>query len=458
MVQITNIVQAQRDFFSTRVTYDIAYRIDKLKLLKKTILEFESEIFDALKKDLNKAPFESYVAEINIVLDEINYMLKNIKKLSKPTIKPTPLLHFPSVSKTYRDPYGVVLAMAPWNYPFQLSLVPVVGAIATGNCVVLKPANYASNTTKIISKIISTAFEPHYVTTVEGDRNVNKELLDQHFDHIFFTGSPEIAKTVMEKAAKYLTPVTLELGGKSPCIVEKTANIDLAAKRIVWGKMLNSSQTCIAPDYILAHSSIKQELIEGIKKYVGVFYGENPETNYDYPKMINEKHFDRISGLLHRTKPIWGGNVNKETHQISLAILDNVQWEDEIMQDEIFGPILPIITFETLEEIILKINERPKPLACYLFTQSKDVEKKVIKYISYGGGCVNDTIVHIANINLGFGGVGNSGMGTYHGKKSFETFSHEKGVLKKANWLDIPIRYPPYKNKLSWVKKILKFI
>ncbi len=458
MTRIQDIVKQQRDFFNTRKTYDIDFRIDQLKKLKKSIEKHESEIFDALKKDLHKHPFETYVAEVNIVLDEIKYMLKNMKKYLKPKWVPTSLLHFPSVSKIYKDPYGVVLAMAPWNYPFQLSLVPVVGAIACGNCVILKPANYSSNTSKIISKIIADTFDPNFVTTVEGDRNVNKELLDQQFDHIFFTGSPEIAKTVMEKASKYLTPVTLELGGKSPCIVEKSANIDLAAKRIVWGKMLNSSQTCIAPDYLLVESCVKEKLIESIKKYVKIFYGEHPETNSEYPKMINEKHFERISGLIERAKPIWGGVCNKETNQISLALVDNVKWDDEIMQDEIFGPILPIISFDSFEDIVEKINTRPKPLALYLFTQSKKIEKHVINYISYGGGCVNDTIVHIANINLGFGGVGNSGMGSYHGLRSLETFSHAKGVLKKANWLDVPIRYAPYKGKLSLVKKALKFI
>ncbi len=458
MANIKDIVSAQRDFYNTRTTYDIEFRITQLKALRASIEKHESDIIIALEKDLHKHPFESYVAEINIVLDEIKYMLKNMRKFFKPKWVPTSLLHFPSTSTIHKDPYGVVLAMAPWNYPFQLSLVPVVGAIACGNCVVLKPANYSSHTSKVIASIIAKTFKPNFVTTVEGDRNVNKELLDQHFDHIFFTGSPEIAKTVMQKASRYLTPVTLELGGKSPCIVDSTANIDLAAKRIVWGKMLNSSQTCIAPDYLLVERNVKERVIESIKKYVKIFYGEHPEKNTEYPKMINDKHFERISGLIERTKPIWGGVCNKKTNQISLALVDNVRWDDEIMQDEIFGPILPIISFDSLEDVVQMINARPKPLALYLFSQSKKVQKHVIKYVSYGGGCINDTIVHIANINLGFGGVGNSGMGSYHGVRSLETFSHTKGILKKANWLDVPIRYAPYKNKLAWVKKVLHFL
>ncbi len=458
MSNIKDIVQTQRDFFNTRVTYDIRFRIQQLKALKKTLHEHEDEILAALKKDLNKAPFEAYVSELHFVHEEINYMIKNIKKLSKPERKKSPLLNFPSSSTLYKEPYGVMLAIAPWNYPVQLSLVPVVGAIATGNCAILKPSNYSQHSAKVLSKMIKKTFKPNYITTVEGDRTVNKALLDQKFDHIFFTGSPEIGKLVMQKASKHLTPVTLELGGKSPCVVDKNVNLALAAKRIAWGKLFNAGQTCIAPDYMLVHTSVKDEFIELVKKYIKEFFGDAPHKNNEYPKIINKKHFDRLSTLISKAKNVWGGEVNSKTNQISPAIFDMVHWKDEIMKDEIFGPIFPIIPFDSLEDIVEKINARPKPLAFYIFTTSKEVENYVIKNISFGGGCINDTLVHLTNINLGFGGVGNSGMGSYHGKKSFDTFTHEKGTLKKANWYDLPLRYAPYGNKLGWVKQILKFI
>ncbi len=458
MANIQKTLQAQRDFFNTRVTYDIPFRVTQLKALQKALHTYEDDILTALKKDLNKAPFEAYVSEIHLVHEEITYMIKNIKKLSKPERKKSPLLNFPSSSTIYKEPYGVMLAIAPWNYPIQLSLVPIIGAIATGNCAILKPSNYSANSAKILTKIIKSTFEPNYITTVEGDRTVNKELLDQKFDHIFFTGSPEIGKLVMQKASKHLTPVTLELGGKSPCIVDNTANLELAAKRIAWGKLFNAGQTCIAPDYMLVHESIKDDFIALLKKYCKDFFGETPQKNTEYPKIINQKHFDRLSTLISKAKNVWGGEVNAKTNQIAPSIFDNVKWKDDIMKDEIFGPIFPILTYTSLEEVVKEINCRPKPLAFYVFTTSKDVEEYTIKNISFGGGCVNDTLVHLTNINMGFGGVGNSGMGSYHGRKTFDTLTHTKGTLKKANWYDLPIRYAPYGNKLDWVKKVLKFI
>ncbi len=458
MSDIKSTIQAQRNFFNTKVTYDVSFRISQLKALQQALYTYEEEILLALKKDLNKAPFEAYVSEIHLVHEEITYMIKNIKKLAKPERKKSPLINFPSSSTMYKEPYGIMLAIAPWNYPIQLSLVPVIGAIATGNCAILKPSNYSPNSAKVLSKIIKNTFKSEYITTVEGDRKVNKELLNQHFDHIFFTGSPEIGKLVMEKASKHLTPVTLELGGKSPCIVEKTANIDLAAKRITWGKLFNAGQTCIAPDYIIVDNSVKEEFILAVKKYVLEFYGEKPQKNPEFPKIINEKHFERLSNLISKAKHVWGGDLNTKTRQIGPCIFENVSWKDEIMKDEIFGPIFPILSFDSIEEVVEKINARPKPLAFYIFTTSKEVENYVIKHISFGGGCVNDTLVHLTNINLGFGGVGNSGMGNYHGKKTFETLTHSKGVLKKANWYDLPLRYAPYSDKLTWVKKILKLI
>ncbi len=458
MTAIQKTLQTQRDFFNTRATHDIAFRVSQLKALQKNLKVYEDEILDALRKDLNKAPFEAYVSEIHLVHEEIKYMLKNIRRLSRAEKKSTTLINFPASSTLYKEPYGIMLAIAPWNYPFQLSLVPVIGAIATGNCVILKPSNYSKNSAKVIAKIIKNTFDPKYITTVEGDRTVNKALLDQKFDHIFFTGSPEIGKLVMQKASKHLTPVTLELGGKSPCIIEKTANLELAAKRITWGKLFNAGQTCIAPDYFIVDNSIKEALVEKIQKYIYTFFGGTPQKNTEYPKIINDKHFERLVGLIQRAKNVWGGEVNKKTQQIAPAIFESVSWKDEIMKDEIFGPIFPIIGYDSLEDVVEKINARPKPLAFYIFTTSKHIENYVIKNISFGGGCVNDTLVHLTNINLGFGGVGNSGMGSYHGEKTFETLTHSKGVLKKANWYDLPLRYAPYANKLSWVKKILHFI
>lgn len=457
MEQITTIVENQRAFFNTRSTYDIEYRKRQLKALRVVLQEFEVEIMQALKDDLNKSPFEAYATEIGIVDKEISFMLKNIERFAKPQNVKTPLAHFPSKSKIYKEPYGVVLIIAPWNYPFQLSMVPIIGAIATGNCVVLKPSNYSAQTAKILVKILSATFRKDYIAVVEGDRNVNQSLLENKFDYIFFTGSVAVGKLVMEKASKHLTPVTLELGGKSPCIVDKTADVELAAKRIAWGKLLNSGQTCVAPDYIFAEQSIKDELIAHLKKYIHQFYGENPHTNDEYPKIINKNHFERLTGLIKRGKNVWGGESNAQTRQISPAILDDVDWNSEIMEDEIFGPIIPIIGFDNVDDVLTMINSKQKPLALYLFTKSSQTEKLVIKNVSYGGGCINDTIVHLATSYLGFGGVGDSGMGTYHGKLSFDTLSHNKGILKKSNLLDIPLRYAPYKGKLSLLKKLFKY-
>lgn len=455
MNSIKTIINNQKLYFSKEKTRDISFRKKQLEKLYKSIKQHENEILIALKSDLNKSAFEAYETEIGMVYEELKFMLKNIKNFSKPRRIKTPLMHFPSKSYQYQDPYGCVLIMSPWNYPFQLTLVPLIGAIAAGNCAVVKPSNYAKETSRVILKILSE-FPQEYIAVVEGGRDVNNALLEEKFDYIFFTGSPLVGKLVMEKAAQHLTPMTLELGGKSPCIIDKTAKIDLAAKRVAWGKLLNSGQTCVAPDYIIVHESIKNEFINALKKYIEVFYGKNPEKNPEYPKIINKIHFDRLSELINNSENVYGGKTNSETYQIAPAIIDNCQWDSLVMKDEIFGPILPIISYNDFDEIIKQINSRPKPLALYCFTESKTIENKILKSVLYGGGCINDTVLHLANPYLSFGGVGESGLGKYHGKESFYTFSHTKSVLKRGTSSDINLRYAPYKDNLKLIKKILK--
>lgn len=456
MSNVQKMVDEQKAFFQTGKTKEIDFRVNNLQLLYQAIQTNEKEIMDALQQDLNKANFESYVTEIGMVLEEISYMLKNMRGLLKAKRVRTPLAQFPSTSKIYKEPYGNVLIIAPWNYPFLLSLSPLVGAIAAGNCAIIKPSNDAPATSTMIKKLIEDTFDAGYISVVEGGREANQSLLDNKFDLIFFTGSSHVGRIVMEKAAKNLTPVVLELGGKSPCIVDETANIKVAAKRIVWGKGINAGQTCVAPDYLLVHKKIKAELIEEMKKNIRELLGDSPEENIEFPKIINEKHFDRLRNLIDTGQVIFGGKSNEASRQIALTLMDDVGWDDPIMQEEIFGPILPILTYEDIEDVVSSINKRPKPLALYLFTGSKRMEKKIINDISYGGGCINDTLVHLATPHMGFGGVGESGMGNYHGKASIETFSHSKSVLKKSNFLDIPVRYPPYGKKLSLLKKIMK--
>lgn len=453
---IREILDKQKQFFQKGITKDIDFRVKNLELLYQAIQRYEKEIMEALGEDLNKANFESYATEIGMVLEEISFMLKNMKGLLKPKRVRTPIAQFPSVSRIYKEPYGNVLIIAPWNYPFLLSLSPLVGAMAAGNCSIIKPSNHAGKTSSIIKKIIEDTFDESYISVIEGGREANQSLLDNKFDLIFFTGSKHVGRIVMEKAAKHLTPVVLELGGKSPCIVDQSADIKLAAKRIVWGKGVNAGQTCVAPDYLLVHKDVKKELIEEIKNSIEELFGPKPEENLEFPKIVNKKHFHRLSALIETGQITYGGRIDESKNKISFTLMDKVDWEDPIMQEEIFGPILPIIEYENVDDIILKINTRPKPLALYLFTKSKEMEKKIINNISYGGGCINDTLVHLATSYMGFGGVGESGMGEYHGKASIETFSHNKSILKKSNLIDIPVRYPPYGEKINLLKKIMK--
>lgn len=445
-LQIKHIVASQRDFFYSGKTLDIKNRICALKRLKSSILDHQTAIESALKKDLGKSSFESYMCEIGMALSEIDYMLKHIHSFSREQRVHTPLAQFPAKSYRKPSPYGVVLIMSPWNYPFLLTIDPLINALAAGNTAVIKPSAYSAHTSAVIEKLIAECFPQKYVAVVTGGRSENTCLLEEHFDYIFFTGSQAVGKEVMRYASYNLTPVTLELGGKSPCIVDKTANIPLAAKRIVFGKYLNCGQTCVAPDYIYCDSSVKAALIEEIKKQVVLQFGKHPLENTDYGNIINDKHFHRLLGLMEPGKIVAGGSFDEEALRIEPTIMTDVTFEDAVMQEEIFGPILPIITYDSLETAISRINSMPHPLALYLFTSDQKTIKKVTTSCGFGGGCINDTIIHLATSEMGFGGFGESGMGSYHGKDGFRTFTHYKSIVDKKTWLDLPMRYQPYTN------------
>lgn len=452
MSNIENVVNKQREFFQTGQTKDLKFRKKQLQKLYDILKNEEPAIMNALMNDLNKSNYEAYITEIGVVYEELKHIIKRFMRWAKPQRVRTPITLFKSKSYIYPEPYGVVLIMSPWNYPFQLTVLPLIGAIAAGNCVILKPSNYSKNTSRLLARIINENFNGDYLTVIQGGREENQELLNQKFDYIFFTGSTNVGKVVMEAASRHLTPISLELGGKSPCIVDETANLILAAKRIVWGKFLNAGQTCVAPDYLLIHHTIKDKLVAYLKQYTKSLYLNNEL----FPKIINQHHYQRLLKLIENEDIIIGGKGNNQTIQIEPTILDNINWDSLIMQEEIFGPLLPIITYNNLDEVIQKINQRPKPLALYFFSNSKDNQQKILSNISYGGGCINDTIIHLGNSYLPFGGVGESGMGSYHGKTSFTTFSHYKSILKASNLVDLPFRYPPFNKKLKIVKRLMK--
>ena len=443
--EIKNILSIQRKYFSTGSTLNVNTRIAALTKLKDSIIKHETEIQEALRRDLGKSNFESYMCETGLVLSEISYMLRHIRSFAREKTVLTPLAQFHSRSYKNPSPYGVVLIMSPWNYPFLLTLDPLVDAIAAGNTIVLKPSAYSPYTSEIIRRIISDCFDRQYVAVVTGGRSENTCLLKEHFDYIFFTGSQSVGREVMKHAAEYLTPVTLELGGKSPCIVEKTANLKLAARRIVFGKYLNCGQTCVAPDYIYCDRSVKDRLIKEIKKQIQKQYGKQPLERDDYGKIINKKHFNRVRNLIDKNKVILGGKADPSTLRIEPTVLDNVTFGDAVMQEEIFGPVMPILTFDSLDEAIRNINSMPHPLALYIFTGDRPAAGKVMSRCGFGGGCINDTIIHLATSEMGFGGFGQSGMGSYHGKDGFDTFTHHKSIVDKKTWLDLPMRYQPYK-------------
>ncbi len=454
--KIKEVVEKQRNYFATGNTLDYTFRKDKLIKLKAVIKKYEEQIFEALKKDLGKHEFESYATEISVVYSEINHALKHLKKWMKTKKVPTPIASFGGVSKIYKQHLGVVLIMSPWNYPFQLSIAPLVAAAAAGNCVVIKPSSYSPNTSSLIEKMISETFEEKYICVFQGNREINQMLLDEKFDHIFFTGSVKVGKIVMESAAQKLTPVTLELGGKSPCIVNKDADLKKAAARIIWGKTVNCGQTCIAPDYVLVHEDVKEKLVAEMIKAKKKYFGEDMLASADYGKIIRPQAFDGLLALMDNQKKLDGGKYNAITQKIELTLLDNPSLDSPIMQREIFGPILPIISVESIDDAFDIIFKYARPLALYLFTKDKSLQQFAVERVHFGGGCINDTVMHIANGNMPFGGVGDSGMGKYHGEEGFATFTHTKSVLKQNFLFDVPLRYAPYKKKLNLVRKILK--
>ncbi|MDZ7806103.1 MAG: aldehyde dehydrogenase [Gracilimonas sp.] len=456
MKSAKKLLDKQRTYFRSGATRPISFRIHQLETLKKILNEHEEELTAAVYKDFKKPELEAYATEIGILHDEISYTIKKLRKWVKPNKVPGTLINFPSSNYTIAEPYGSVLIVAPWNYPIQLALLPMVGAIAAGNTVVIKPSELSPNTSTVLKKIADAWFKEEFVAVVEGGVEVNQDLLAQDFDYIFFTGSTRVGKIVMEAASKHLTPVTLELGGKSPCIVDGTAKIKTAAKRIAWGKFLNAGQTCVAPDYVLVHSSVKENLLQELKKTIKNFYGVNPKLSPDYARIINQDHFQRLSTYLEDGEIYSGGRYDEEEYYLEPTILTDIKNESAVMEEEIFGPILPVIEFDTIADAIHLVNSRPKPLALYLFTENSTTERLVLKECSFGGGAVNDVVAHLGNHHLPFGGVGNSGMGVYHGKSSFNTFSHTKSIMRKPTWLDIPFRYAPYKGKLKWIRKILK--
>src|SRR5690625_1770060 len=450
------IIQKQREFFRSNETKSYTFRKKQLHKLKNMLRQHEEDIYKALEKDLNKSKHETLTTELGILYTEINFTLKHLKQWIKPKRAAAPMTHKGTANYIYYEPYGVTLIISPWNYPLQLAIAPAIGAIAAGNTVILKPSELTPHTSGLLNKLITETFDPNVFTVIEGGKDISQQLLQERFDYIFFTGSTHVGKIVMEKASKHLTPVTLELGGKSPAIVDEDCNISLTAKRIVWGKFTNAGQTCVAPDYVYVHENIYNKLLKAIQKHIFSLYGKRPLKNKDYVKIINEKHFERLTNLLHQGHIIHGGQMLRDELKIEPTIIENVSWEDPIMQEEIFGPIMPILPFNNLSDVVSILQEKEKPLALYYFGQSKQKAEYVINTLSFGGGCINDTLYHLANPHLPFGGIGHSGMGSYHGKYSFKTCSHQKSMLKQTNIFDLPVRYPGGKLNHTLAKKVLK--
>jgi len=437
---------------------NIKYRKEVLKKLLNTIILHENEIIQALYNDFKKPAFEAVLTETNYVITELKDTIKNIKKWANPKMVLPSIVNFPSLDYVYKEPYGKVLIIAPWNYPFQLALCPLVSAIAAGNQVVLKPSELTPHTSAVITKIITKTFAVNHVEVMEGGIEVSQRLLAQRWDYIFFTGSVAVGKIVAKAAAENLTPVTLELGGKNPCIIHETANLKLAAKRIVWGKFINAGQTCIAPDYLLVHNDIKTEFVEFLKKEITLAYSTKPEASPDFARIINSKNWARLVQMIEPEKVIFGGQTNEATQYIAPTLIEETELDTPVMKEEIFGPLLPILSYKSDADLHTIISRYEKPLSLYVFTKNNTFAEKIIQDYSFGGGCVNDTVIHFSNKRLPFGGVGHSGIGAYHGKLSFDTFSHKKAIVKKAYWLDLPMRYAPYKDKLTTIKKLLKWV
>ncbi|NDV14881.1 aldehyde dehydrogenase family protein [Muricauda sp. TY007] len=451
---VKHLVAAQNEFFATQKTKEVSYRKYHLKKLRQEILDQEDAICNALYADFKKPKFESLATETQLVLAELKHAIKNVRSWSEPQSVGASLSNFPSKDWIQPEPYGKVLIISPWNYPFMLAIAPLVGALAAGNTAILKPSEFSPHTSKMIAQIIQKVFPPEYVTVVEGGVEVSTQLLKEKWEYIFFTGSTRVGKIVYQSAAEHLTPVTLELSGKNPCIVDETASVKLAAKRIAWGKFINAGQTCIAPDYILVHKSIKDSLVDHLKQNITQFYGEEMETSGNFARIATTKHYQELKAMLASQKILFGGNFIDDEQYISPTLVDEPQLDSPIMNGEIFGPILPIISFEDENELKEYISKYPNPLAFYVFSSNKKFQKRLMGQYSFGGGTINDVVVHISNKDLPFGGVGQSGIGGYHGKFTFDLFSHHKSVTKRGTWLDVPLRYAPYNIPLKWVKKI----
>lgn len=456
--EVLNLLQEQRSFFAEGQTLDIRFRQEQLRRLLEAVRVHEQEIIDAMYADFRKPAFETYTTEIGFVEKELRLVLKNLAKWAKPQTVRETLLNFPARSYVYSQPYGVALIIGPWNYPLQLVLNPLIGSLAAGNCAIIKPSELTPATSRVISKLIRTVFDPAYVAVVEGGVPTTQHLLAQRFDYIFFTGSTQVGRVVMKAAAEHLTPVTLELGGKSPAIVAEDADMDLTARRIVWGKFMNAGQTCVAPDYLLVQEQVKDELIEQLRIAIEQFYGDSPRHSPDLARIVNDRHYQRLRGYLQDGVVRIGGQHDAESRFIAPTVLDQISWKDTVMQDEIFGPILPVLTYTSLDDAIEQVNAHEKPLALYFFSNDKMQQQRILEETHFGGGCINDTISHLINPNLPFGGVGESGVGSYHGRNSFELFSNQKSVVHRGTWIDLPLRYPPYGNRLTSIKKLFKWL
>jgi aldehyde dehydrogenase (NAD+) len=453
--KITSI-NGQKEFFKSGATQSLSFRKKQLRLLLKLVIEYEEKLHEALFLDLGKSPFEAYATETGLIREEIKTHIKNLSRWMQPQRVSTPLTAFPAQSFIETMPFGVSLIISPWNYPVQLALSPLIGAISSGNCVVLKPSEYSSHTSAVLDEMINTNFDPDYIRLIQGDANTSKQLLAEPFDFIFFTGSTQVGKEIMKAAAKHLIPVVLELGGKSPCIVDETANPALAARRIIWGKTINAGQTCIAPDYLLVHEKIRDRLLEALQNEITRQWGTSAITNEEYPKIIGNPQFERLLQLLEGQKILSGGNSSAESLKIEPTIIEPALLKETVMQEEIFGPILPMISYSNYSQAIDIINQNPKPLAMYIFSEDKKFIKKFKSNVLSGGITINDTIMHFTNGKLPFGGSGSSGIGSYHGKFSYDAFSHHRGVMKRGNWPDIWLRYAPFKSKLKLIKNIIK--
>ena len=449
-------LNAQRAYFRSGETKPIAFRIEQLKKLKALLKDNEQEIIEAVYSDFRKPPFETFGTEIGLIISEINFAIHNIEKWVKPTKVPSSLVNFPSQNYILKEPFGCTLIISPWNYPVQLALLPLVGALSAGNTAIVKPSELTPATSKILSSLMDQNFSEEYVKVITGGVEASTALLDLDFDYIFFTGSTRVGKIIMQKAAERLIPVTLELGGKSPCIVDETANLEISAKRIAWGKFVNAGQTCVAADYLLVQEAVKDEFLGHLSNAITSLYGENPAESPDYTRIINKDHFDRLASFFDNGSVFLGGQTNPDTLYIAPTVITDITWDDPIMKDEVFGPLLPVLTYSDLQDAVNQIRKAPRPLALYVFTSRDKTEQYILENVSFGGGAINDTIAQLGNHHLSFGGVGTSGFGSYHGKASFECFSHQKSIMKKNFLVDIPLRYAPYDGKIKWLKTIFR--